>query len=188
MFNKNNNVKSFEFVNQQFFKQYNNISITPAFALMLNNYYENKNMQEHLDFDGKIKMYRNKKFENSVKKQYNSTITNLYDTGNITIDNQTYPIKTFYIVYERHENKFHLMCIDSKYRNERFSYDKAIKLIDTSAFIKLVKSNLANDNTIVIKKDELLQIIHDWDGTLHRETSVTDAIDEKMMGNEYNEG
>ena len=94
MFNKEENIKikKVELHNKEFYKQYNNISITPFFVIMLNKYYEDKKAQEHLDLDEKIKLYIDRNFEYSKKKQYNSIIYDLYHDGKIVI-NKTAKLK-----------------------------------------------------------------------------------------------
>ena len=179
--NTNNNIKRFEINNKEFYKQYNNISITPFFIVMLNKYYEEKNMYDHLDFDEKIKFYIDKKFEYSYKKQYDNKISSLYQNGALIINDQKYQLKDFYIVY-KNDLDYHLMCTDKNYHNEQIDYDKAIKFIDTSAFIELINNNQVIDNSIKINSiKDLLNIVYNWDGRLHDKTSNTDAIVNKNM-------
>ena len=70
MFNKDENIKikKVELNNKDFYKQYDNISITPFFVIMLNKYYEDKKTQDHLDLDNNIKLYLDRRFEYSEKK------------------------------------------------------------------------------------------------------------------------
>lgn len=188
MFNKedNQNIQKIELNNKRFYKQYNNISITPFFIVMLNNYYETKNMQEHIDFDNKITKYLNNCFEKKIKKQYNNTIVNLYKNGQIMIDNKLYELQDFYLVYKQNTKDFYLMCTDSNYHNNDISYDKAIKFIDTTAFIELIKNNNIQNNTIILKDNNaLLTTIHNWDGYLHDKVCETDAIfNKQVLGND----
>lgn len=189
MFNKEENIKikSVELHNKDFYKQYNNISITPFFVIMLNKYYEDKKMQDHLDLDTKRKLYLDRKFEYSEKKQYNKTICDLYCNGKIYIDDKEYDLKDFFIVY-KDNNNFHLLCTNNNYQNEKIEYNKSVKLIDTTAFIELInKSNIENNKIIVNNIDELNKIINNWDGLLHDKVSQTDAIIKKnMIGNDEN--
>ena len=184
MFNKGNdtNIKKIEWNKKNFYKQYDNIFITPFFAIMINKYYEDKKMEEHLDFDERVKSYIDKNFLYGVKKQYNNAFTNLYHNGKIIINNQEFQLKNFYIVYKENQNNFHLLCTDPKYQNKNIEYNHAVKLIDTTAFIALIKNNNINNNTIIIDNNlELDSIIHNWNGLLHDQVSETDAINNKEM-------
>lgn len=189
MFNKEENIKikSVELHNKDFYKQYNNISITPFFVMMLNKYYEDKKMQDHLDLDSKMKLYFDRQFEYSEKKQYDKTICNLYQNGKIVINDSEYNLKDFYIVYQGNKN-FHLLCTNDKYQNEKIEYNKSVKLIDTTAFIELIKKNQIKDNKIIVNNiDEIDSIIKSWDGILHDKVSQTDAMLKKnMIGNDEN--
>ena len=190
MFNKEENIKikRIELNNKEFYKQYNNISITPFFVIMLNKYYEDKKMHDHLDLDEKIKLYLDKSFKYSEKKQYNSIIYNLYHSGKIIINNEEYNLKDFYIIYQN-DNNFHLLCTDNRYQNDSIQYNKSVKFIDTTVFIQLIKENEIKNNTIIINNiNDLKDIISKWDGLLHDEVSETDAITNKnMIGNDQNE-
>ncbi len=180
MFNKDNNIKKIELVKPAFFKQYDNVYITPFYANMINKYYDDKNMQEHVDFDERTKSYIERIFTLNIKKQYDNTITNLYHNGKIQINNNEYSVKSFYVVFKKGSKDFHLMITDKNYQNEELSYDKAIKYIDTTAFIKLIKTSSIKDNTIIIEDiNNLLDNIKNWDGLLHSETSETEAISNK---------
>ena len=82
MFNKENNkIVKIELEANNLYRQYDNISITPSFIKMLNNYYESKNMEYHLDYDNRVKLYKDNNFLLKMKKQYNTNIVNL---GGIT--------------------------------------------------------------------------------------------------------
>ena len=184
MFNKDSslNIQKIELNNKRFYKQYNNISITPFFIVLLNNYYEEKNMQDHIDFDNRINAYNNRAFENSIKKQYNNIITNLYQNGEIIIDNGILKLDDLYIVYKKGNNDFHLMCTNSKYINDNTEYDTSVKFIDTTAFIDLIKKNDVKNNSIILNDiNDLKNIIQDWDGLLHDKVYKTDAILNKNM-------
>ena len=186
MFNKENNeIKKIELNNKRFYKQYNNISITPFFIVLLNNYYEEKNMQEHIDFDNKVTNYINNCFQKSIKKQYNNIIINLYKNGNIKLDDREYKLKDFYIVYKENNKDFNIICTNYNYKNDNVDYDRSVKLIDTTAFIELIKISNIKNNTIILKdSNDLLNTIHKWDGYLHDKVWETDAIFKKdMIGN-----
>ena len=191
MFNKeaSKNVKKVELINNNFYKQYNSISITPFFVTMINSYYEDKSMQEHLDFDERTKNYVDKVFTLKIKKQYNKLVTDLYHKGKIKIGNLEYNLKDFYIVFQKGSKDFHLMCIDNNLENNSMKYNKAIKFIDTTAFIKLISASSVNENTIILNNDnDLINVVRNWDGLLHSETSETEAINNKIViGNDQNE-
>ena len=189
MFNKENSfdIKKVELNNKRFYKQYNNISITPFFILLLNEYYEDKNMQEHIDFDSRIIAYNNKVFENNLKKQYNKDINILYQSGKIIIDNKIYELNDFYIVYKKNNQNFHLLCTNPNYINSNnIDYDTSVKFIDTTAFIELIKENTIQDNTIILNDSNSLEkTIHNWNGLFHDKSFQTDAIFNKnMIGND----
>ena len=187
MFNKETSSKvlKIKINNKDFYKQYNNIYITPFFVMMINKYHEDKNMQEHLDFDKKVTNYVDKSFEYNIKKQYNNTFSKLYYSGKIIIDNESYELKDFYIVYMKNEPCFHLMCTNPKYSNEKTKYNQAVKLIDTTAFISIIKNGEIKENTIIINKNDLLNIVNIWNGMLHDKVSITDAINNKKMVDNY---
>ena len=69
-------------------------------------------------------------------------------------------------------------------------YNKAIKFIDTTAFINLINNSetAISDNRLIINnKDILTKIVNNWDGYLHCETKETDAImDKKMIRDDIN--
>ena len=183
MFNKEENIriKKVELNNKDIYKQYDNISITPFFVIMLNKYYEDKKTQDHLDLDSKIKLYYDRRFEYSEKKQYNLIISNLYHNGKIKINNEEYNLKDFYIVYKE-DNVFHLICTNKKYPNKDIEYNKSVKFIDTTAFIELVNNYEIIETTIIVSSiDELENIISNWNGLLHDKVSETDAIINKVM-------
>ena len=114
MFNKENNkIVKIELDTNNLYKQYDNISITPSFIKMVNNYYESKNMEYHLDYDNRVKLYKDNNFLLKMKKQYNANIVNLYHNGKLSIDNNIYNINDFYIVYNRNDKDYHLLCTDS---------------------------------------------------------------------------
>ena len=117
-------IKKVELNKKTFYKQYNNISITPFFVIMLNRYYEDKKAQDHLDLDERIKLYLDKSFEYREKKQYNTVVYNLYHNGKIKINDQEYNLKDFYIVYKKDD--FHLLCTDERYPKEDISYNKVV--------------------------------------------------------------
>ena len=184
MFNKEENIKikKVELNNKDFYKQYDNISITPFFVIMLNKYYEDKKTQDHLDLDNNIKLYLDRRFEFSEKKQYNTLICNLYKNGKLKIDNEEYNLKDFYVVYNSN-NDFHLLCTDKRYKNDVIKYNKSVKFIDTTAFIELINKSDVEDTTIITDNNILKEIVSNWNGLLHDKVSDTDAIiNKKMIG------
>lgn len=189
MFNKEENIKikKIELNKKTFYKQYNNISITPFFVIMLNRYYEDKKAQDHFDLDERIKLYLDKSFEFKEKKQYNTVVYNLYSNGKIKLNDQEYNLKDFYIVY-KNKNDFHLLCTDDKYPKKDISYNKSVKFIDTTAFIKLIDKCEIKENIVLADEELLKDVVSNWDGFLHDKVSNTDAIVNKdMIGNDQDE-
>ena len=186
MFNKENNkIIKIEMQTNNLYKQYDNIYITNSFIKMLNDYYISRNMHHHLDFDQKLKLYKDNVFLLNEKKQYNTIIVNLYHNGKLLINNTLYDVNDFYIVYNQNSKDYHVLCTNSNYSNEDINYNTAVKLIDTTVFIELIKNNEIKENTIIIKNNKLLETINNWDGLLHNEVCETDAIINKdMLGND----
>ena len=174
-------------------KMYNkeNILLTNSFALMMSSYHESKLMQEQMDYQEKITTYHNKKHENNIKKLYNPKIVNLYDNGLLLINNDEHDLKNIYIVFDDKKNDFHIKDAKHAFNNDGYDYNKAVKFIDTTAFISLINSSDAtiNNNRIIINNiDVINNIINNWDGYLHRETKETDAIiNNKMIRDDVNE-
>ncbi len=157
---------------------------------MLSNYHDNIIMQEQMDFQNKKTSYINKKHENSIKKQYNPKIVNLYQKGTLCINNDEYELADLYIVFDDNKNDFHIKSVKKRFDDIEIDYNKAIKFIDTTAFINLINNSESkiNDNRLIISnKDILTKIVNNWDGYLHSETKETDAItNKKMIRNDIN--
>ena len=156
---------------------------------MMNNYFNNKSLQDKMEYQDNITSYINRKYEYSIKKQYNPVIVNLCNDGKIVINKEEYNLKDFFIVYNDNENIFHIKCIDEKYNNSEYKYNKAVKLMDTTAFINLVNNQTISNNKIILNdKKELEDVINKWDGYLHDATKETDAIiNKKMINGDVNE-
>ena len=192
MFNKNinNDNKKITIKYNNFYKL-DDILLTPSFVIMLNMYNDNKVLLEKMDYQDRITSYINRKHENSIRKEYNPKITNLYNNGIIIINNIEYKLKDFYIVFMDTNNDFHLKCVDEKFNNDNYEYNKAVKFIDSTAFINLInnENTTIHDNKLIINdKNILIDTIHNWDGYLHSETNETDSIlNKKMIRDENNE-
>ena len=181
MFNKNNNIKGINIIQGKLY-QYNNILISSSLIDMMDNYYQSIKMQEKMDYQDLKTSYINRKYEYSIKKQYNPLIVNLCNNGLLSINNDEYYLKDFYIVFNDTKNDFHLKCKDNKFNKEEYDYNKAVKFIDTTAFIKLINDSNITNNKIIINDTSILNnIISNWDGYLHSETKETDAIINKKM-------
>ena len=165
-----------------------NLVVSPSFIILINNYIQNKLLQEHNDFDNNRIQYLNQKRECSIKKQYNEIIVNLYKDGYIVINNKKYLLKNLYILFNIKERNYHLIDINSEYKdiitesNDDYSYNKSVKFIDTTILTNLIKNSLVNQNVITIDDNNiLLDYINKWDGYLHDEIWITDAIKNKNM-------
>ena len=191
MFNKDNNlINKIELNNLKVHTKDDKL-LTQSFAIMLSNYHDNIIMQEQMDFQNKKTSYINKKHENSIKKQYNPKIVNLYQNGLLCINDNEYELTDLYIVFDDNKNDFHIKSVKKQFGDIETDYNKAIKFIDTTAFINLINDNETkiNDNRLIISnKDILTKIVNNWDGYLHNETKETDAIlDKKMIRGNINE-
>lgn len=165
-----------------------NLIVSPSFIILINNYIQSRQLQEHNDFNNNKLQYINQKRECLIKKQYNETIVKLYKDGSIIINNKKYLLKNLYILFNIKEKNYHLIDIDSEYKDiilesyEDYSYNKSVKFIDTTIFTKLLKDNIVNQNSITINDNNiLLNYINNWDGYLHDEIWITDAIRNKNM-------
>lgn len=185
MINDNKDKKIVEIKYGELYKL-GNILLTPTMQKEMSDYYTNKIMQEKMDYQNNITSYINRKHENGVKKQYNPLIVNLYENGLLTINYDEYSLKEFYIVFNN--NDFHIKCINPKYNNQDYEYQKAVKFIDTTAFINLINNSnvIIKENRIIINDKNILEdIVNKWDGNLHSETKETDAIiNKRMIGND----
>jgi hypothetical protein len=180
MFNKENKNKKVE-LNIDKLYQNDNLLIISSLVEMINNKHNNQEMQDKLDYQDSITTYLNKKKELNIKKQYNPIINELYHNGIIVIDSIEYKLKDFFIVFDDNLNNFHIKCLDSKYKNEEIEYNRAVRFIDTTAFINLTKSYKVKDKRIIDDDHKLEEVIKEWDGYLHSETLETDAIMNKKM-------
>ncbi len=184
MFNKDNKIKKVIEINRGELYKYNNLLLTPTFQKIISNYYIDKNMQEKMDYQDKVTSYINRKYECDIKKQYNPKIVKLYDNGILSINHNEYNLNEFFIIFN--QNDFHIKCINSKFNNKAYEYTKAVKFIDTTAFINLINQNPVKENRIIIDNINVLEdVVSKWDGYLHSETKETDAIINKnMIGND----
>ena len=186
MFNKDKNtkIKKIEIENKELYSLYDDVSITPYFVVMLNNYHENNNLQNHNDFENNIKLYKDNCHKLSIQKQYNNKTSNLYHNGIIVINSEKYNIKNYYIVYEKNKKNYHLINITSN-NNDSIKYDTAVKFIDTNAFIDLINKSDIQENMIIVDNlNKLENIINSWDGKVHNKVYETDAIVNKL-GKKY---
>ena len=92
MFNKDNkSINKVELNNLKIHTKDDKL-LTQSFAIMLSNYHDDVMMKEQMDFQDKKTTYINKKYENSIKKQYNPKIVNLYQNGILNINNDEYEL------------------------------------------------------------------------------------------------
>ncbi len=167
-----------------------NVLITPSLAIMINNYLDSLSMNQHIDYETKKIMYLNKRNENYIKKQYNELIVNLYQNGQIIINNETCDLKNFFILYNEEDKNYFLTYSKSTYTDflrkssETLPYNKAVKFIDSTLFILLINDpsiNIINNTIIIDNNDILLNIIDNWDGKLHNKIWFTDSIMNKKI-------
>lgn len=188
--NERKDIKEIQLEYKSLYEIDKNISITPSLAIMINNYLDSKSMDEHNDFEARKIAYLHRKKEYYVKKQYNELIVNLYQNGHIIIDNEDCDLKGFYILYMDGSDKYYLTYSKSPFNdfirksNDVFPYDKAIKFIDSTAFIQLINDPNVNitDNIITIENNDiLLDLLNNWDGLLHNKIWFTDGISNKKI-------
>ena len=151
-------------------------------AIEVNNNFTNKYLEEQMDYQDRVTNYINRKHELNIKKDYNPKIVNLYKNGLLIINKIEYKLEDFFIIYKNHD--YSIKCIDERFKIKPIDYDKAVKFIDTTAFINLINNEktIVNENRIIIdNQDILIDIINNWDGYLHSETKETDAINNKKM-------
>ena len=143
----------------------------------------NKYIEEQMDYQDRVTSYINRKHELNYRKDYNPKIVKLYKSGLLVINKIEYKIEDFYIVIKNHN--YGIICIDDRFKTNTTDYDKAVKFIDTTAFINLInnENTLVNENRIISNQDILLKVVNDWDGYLHSETKETDAIANKKIIN-----
>ena len=147
-------------------------------------YHYNKRMDEQNEYQNSVVEYINKKHENSVKKEYNPKIVELYHNGLLIIDNEEYRLKDFFIIFDDRLNNFHLKCINPKFKTEEINYNKAIRFIDTTSFINLITNNKTINNRIILDNiDKLNNVVNTWDGLIHSEVLETDSITNKKIIN-----
>lgn len=184
MFNRNKLTNKKIMIKHNSFYKIDNLLLTPSFIAMLNIHNESKAMIDQLDYQDRITSYINRKFECDVRKEYNPKIVDLYENGSIIINKKEYPLRDFFIVFMEDKNDFHIKCINEEYDNTKHEYDKAVKFIDSTAFINLINNEntrISNNKLIIDNKDILNNIVKDWNGYLHSETKETDAIKSKKM-------
>ena len=188
--NERDNIKIIDLKYNSLYQIYPNVKITPSLAIMINNYLDNKSINEHNNFEYKKINYLKRKKELSLKKQYNNLIVNLYQNGKILINNEECNLKDLYILYQNGSNKYYLTYSKSTYTdfirksNSIFPYDTAIKFIDSTAFIILINdpSININENTIMIDNNNtLLNILNNWDELLHNKIWFTESINNKKI-------
>ncbi len=138
-------------------------------------------MAEQNDYQSNITEYINRKHENNLKKEYNPKIIELYKNGLLVIDNIDYKLKDFFIVYDSEKNNFTIKCINPNYHNIEIDYNCAIRFIDSTAFINLIKSCTVIDNKVIVDINTLNNIVSNWDGYLHSETLETDSVINKKI-------
>ena len=174
MINRNDDIKKIDFQSNKLYKR-NDLLFTDSFLLLLNNKELNKELEEKEEYQDNITSYINRKYENSIKKEYNPKIVNLYSDGIIIINNQEYLLKDFFIVF-------------SDYPNDNYDYNHSIKFIDTTAFINLINSSNVINNKIIVNDINLLNnIVSTWDGYLHSVVIETDSIINKKVVEVNNE-
>ena len=188
--NERTNIKDIHLKYDSLYEIDENIAITPSLAIMINNYLESQSMDEHNDYEyRKIEYLRNKN-ENSIKKQYNKIIVDLYQKGQIIINNETCDLRCFYILYQEGEKNYFLTYSKSPYTdfirksNDKIPYNKAVKFIDSTAFIQLINEPSVNIDNNVITLDNnnvLLNILSNWDELLHNKIWFTDSIRNKKI-------
>ncbi len=145
-------------------------------------FHYDKQFAEQNEYQNNLTSYINQKHENNIKKDYNPKIVNLYKDGILVINKEEYKLKDFFIVFSSILNNFHLKCIDKKFNSEDINYNRAVRFIDTTAFINLINSSDIKDNRIVLDNiDSLNDIVNKWDGYLHGEVLETDSIKNKKM-------
>jgi len=148
----------------------------------MDEYHYHKLIDEQNDYQNNATKYINQKFENSMKKDYNPVIVNLYKKGIIVIKKEEYQLRDFFIVFDSILNNYELKCINPQFKNKKINYDRAIRFIDTTAFINLINSSKIVDNKIIVDNEIILNnIINNWDGNIHNEVLETDSIINKKM-------
>lgn len=142
--------------------------------------------------DYKEDEYRKRVFEYKITKKYDKRIINMYHDYQIMIDDITYPIEKFFILFNQDDNNpmYHLMNIQSKYEDiltnslDKYCYNKVVRLRDTTAFIDLINSDcIKNEGKLIkiIDKKKALKIIRNWNGILHDKVAEVDAVENKNM-------
>lgn len=186
--NERNDIKEILLKYNSLYEIDDNVLITPSLAIMINNYLNTKSMDEHIDYEYRKMLYLNNRNENYIKKQYNELIVNLYQKGHIIINNEDCDLKNFYILYNEGDNNYTLTYSKSPYmdylrKTNEISYNKAIKFIDSTAFISLINNPSVNiiDNIITVDNNVLLEILNNWDGLLHNKIWFTDSIRNKKI-------
>ena len=182
MFDKSKkNIKKINIRTSKLYKD-KEILLTNSFIEMMSNYHSKTLTNEKNDYQNEVTSYINRKHEMNVKKQYNPKIVELYKNGCLVINNNEYLLKDFFIVFDDKLNNFNIKCINSKYNNKEINYNKAVRYIDTTAFINLIKDNKTSNNKLIIDNQDILDDnVSKWDGYIHSEVLETDAISNKLI-------
>lgn len=182
MFDKSkNNIKKVDIKTDKLY-QNDNLLLSTSIIEMMDNLHNAKQMDEKNDYQSNVTSYIKRKNQNSVRKQYNPKIVDLYYNGILVINNEEYKLKDFFIVFDKKLKNFHIKCVNPNYKTEEIEYNKAIKFIDTTAFINLVNnSNIVNNKIIIDNSSIIDNVISNWDGYLHSEVLETDSIINKNM-------
>ena len=183
MFNQDSNIKGISLIQGKLYQD-NDILVSQVFVKALSNYHNEIKMQGQMDYQNAVTTYINKKHEYSAKKQYNPKIVNLYKNGLLVVNGEEYPLKELFIVFDDEKNNFHLKSKYESLNKDNSDYNKAIKLIDTTAFINLINTDgvTTNNNKLILNNIELLHnAIINWNGYLHSEIEETDVIPNKRM-------
>ena len=192
MFNKeeSNKIRKVEIKNPKNLKKIGYLLLTPSFSLSTSNVKkEDPFMENHFKHEKKIIEYLSRVKKYSKTKEYDKKIVSLYKNGGIIVDKKRYPIEMFYITYTSGLREgFHLICIGNDDTDillgsrEKYPYDNIVKLVDTTAFIDLIKSEYVKiiDTSIeIIDKNKIKETIDKWDGYIHDKVPETDAVDNK---------
>ena len=186
MINRNNDIKKIDFQSNKLYKK-DELLFTNSFVQMTTSKEINKTLEEKEDYQDKVTTYINRKYENSLRKEYNPKIINLYNNGIIVINGSEYLVKDFFIVFSD-KNDFHIKCTNKDYPNVEFDYNHSIKFIDTTAFINLINNSKIIDNKIIVDDiNTLNDIVNKWDGYLHSEVIETDSVINKKVVEVNNE-
>jgi hypothetical protein len=134
------------------------------------------------------RLYELKK--NSSK--YDDVIVDLYNKGQLSINGVSYPLDKYFITinFNSEGNEYHLTSTKSDYNDiltsslEKYEYKRIVRFRDTTAFIELINSDCVlidyERNIItIIDVNKALEIVNNWDGTIHDKVPETDAVENK---------